>query len=118
MTKNEFELFKKDEILLISSCKYSIKELAVLLGRSEDSIRAKKFSLLNAEKAREIRQKAKQVYYNKNLSTKHKRKYWSKEHIKLILNSKYTDAQLSKMIGRSMNAITVKRYRLKQEGKK
>ena len=111
----EVRKFTEEELRLLRSCQYSDSELAVLFDRSKDSIKQKRHNLKRKEAAQSNHRVCKNRYYQKFNGDERKNNYWSDEELKLIMNSRYTDSQLSQMLGRSVNSITVKRHRLKKE---
>ena len=50
-------------------------------------------------------------YYRKSQDAPNRKERWSKEDIKLVMEHKMPDSELSKLIGRSVQAIQVQRSR-------
>ncbi len=69
------------------------------------------------EKWRKSCEKQRKRYYAKTTDAVNKNKPYSEREIELILQHDITDTQLSKMIGRSVKAIQVKRAKLNKEEK-
>ena len=63
-------------------------------------------------KWREACRKEKQKYYSKTANAVNHRKRWSDEEIEIILKHEETDTCISKILGRSVKAIQVKRSKL------
>lgn len=66
------------------------------------------------KKFRETCNKQTRKYYDKTVNAKNKRKLWTKKDEELILEHKILDRELSKILGRSMKAIHVRRTKLKK----
>ena len=80
---------------------------------SVESHRKRRKEFRRTEEGRKQRQAEKKRLYGR--SRKHavnSRKLWDKEEERLVLNFKGTDFELSKIIGRSVQAIQAKRMRL------
>lgn len=104
--------FTQDELeLILNTPTTHLKDLAITLKRSYDSVRRKRWALENKE--RDIKSK---LAYKKNMKkiieTKNKNQRWSKEEIQILLTSTITDIEIAKMLGRSIGAVQVKRLRL------
>lgn len=70
------------------------------------------------EKWRKSCENQRKRYYAKTTDAENKNKPYSDREIELILQHDITDTQLSKMIGRSVKAIQVKRAKLNKEDNK
>ena len=69
----------------------------------------------NIEKWRETCHKQRLKYYRKTACAENHRKHWTKEEIEIVMAHELPDHIISKIIGRSVEAIQVKRC---QENKK
>lgn len=63
----------------------------------------------NKEKWKETCNSQRRKYYKKTAYAINHRKKWNEEEIKIIMEHKICDRDISKLLGRSMNAIQVKR---------
>ena len=70
------------------------------------------------EKWRKSCENQRKRYYAKTTDAENKSQPYSVREIELILQHDITDTQLSKMIGRSVKAIQVKRAKLNKEDNK
>lgn len=70
------------------------------------------------ERYRETKQNYYRRYYKTTENARNKRKRWSGDEDKLIIEHSITDRELSEIIGRSMKAILVRRTRLKKAEKR
>lgn len=115
--KKKINKYNQNEIAYVRNVGYTDKDVALITGRTEEAIKAKRYSLSNPQKMRIKNRKQKEKVREAEAERLGGRKYdyWTKDEIKLILNSKYTDAQLSEMLGRTTNSIQKKRHRLLKE---
>lgn len=70
------------------------------------------------EKWRKSCENQRKRYYAKTTDAENKNQPYTEREIELILQHDITDTQLSKMIGRSVKAIQVKRAKLNKEDNK
>lgn len=70
------------------------------------------------EKYKATCKRQKRRYYARMGESKNQRTPWSIEEIELILSSDQTDFELAKTLGRSINAIQVKRNRINKSKRK
>lgn len=115
--KKKINKYNQNEIAYVRNVGYTDRDVALITGRTEEAIKAKRYSLSNPQKMRIKNRKQKEKVREAEAERLGGRKYdyWTKDEIKLILNSKYTDAQLSEMLGRTTNSIQKKRHRLLKE---
>ena len=115
--KKKINKYNQNEIAYVRNVGYTDRDVALITGRTEEAIKAKRYSLSNPQKMRIKNRKQKEKVREAEAERLGSRKYdyWTKDEIKLILNSKYTDAQLSEMLGRTTNSIQKKRHRLLKE---
>lgn len=106
--------FTEDEVRQIQESPIqNLRDLAFVMNRSYESVRNKKWRLDHPERAREIDKRYKRQLYNRTTDGgKRNYLYWTKEEIDLILTSKESDLVLAEKLGRSLNCIQTKRYRL------
>jgi len=67
------------------------------------------------EKWREARNRQRARYYGKTSNAKNSGQPYTLKEMGLILDHNITDSELSKMLGRSVESIQIKRSRLKKE---
>ena len=96
---------------------YTDKDVAIMLGRTEDAIRMKRYAMANPDKMTIKNREQKRKVRKKEAERLGGRRYdyWTKEEINLILKSKRTDAELSELLGRTINSIQKKRHRVQKE---
>ena len=63
----------------------------------------------NIEKWRETCHKQRLKYYRKTAHAENKNKRWTAEEIEIVMNHEVSDHKISKIIGRSVEAIQLKR---------
>lgn len=68
----------------------------------------KKWKLKNTDKVNEYKKKN----YAQTQNAKYAFKRWTPKDIKMIMDREYTDRELSKILGRSMESIQVKRAKV------
>lgn len=73
------------------------------IKKSKDPVRARQ--QWNEQKTR---------YYRKTANAINHGKAWTSDEDKIVAEHKFTDRQISDMIGRSMEAIQIRRSRLKK----
>lgn len=73
----------------------------------------KKNSYRDMEKFKNTIRRQQKRYYDKTKDAKNTGNYWSKRDIKLVMEHKMTDTELSALLGRSVKAIQIKRSREK-----
>ena len=64
----------------------------------------------NIEKWRETCHKQRLKYYRKTAYSENHRKPWTNEEIEIVMAHELPDHSISKIIGRSVEAIQLKRY--------
>ena len=70
------------------------------------------------ESMKEVRKKkAKRRYYRRTQRAENERRKWTEEEIQMIMERKYSDRDLSDLLGRSMMSIQCKRSNVKHENK-
>lgn len=70
----------------------------------------------DCNKFKEAKNRRKKRYYTKHaIGKEHRYKRYNEEEIQLILKHEMTDVELSKILGRSVEAIQIKRSNLKKE---
>ena len=67
------------------------------------------------EKYRKTRNAQKRRYYHKTAFSENSKKHYRADELSMILEHKYTDSELSILLGRSVGSIQTKRRRLKRE---
>ena len=67
------------------------------------------------KKYRETCNRQQRKYYRETANAENRYKKWTKEEIKLILEHKISDREISKLIMRSMKSIVMKRTKIKKE---
>lgn len=65
------------------------------------------------EKYKKTKREQEKRYYGKTQDVLNSRKYWTPREIKMIMAKNMSDRELSQILGRSMKAIQVKRYKIK-----
>ena len=65
------------------------------------------------EKYKKTKREQEKRYYGKTQDALNSRKYWTSREIKMIMAKNMSDRELSQILGRSMKAIQVKRYKIK-----
>lgn len=87
-----------------------LRDLAFVLGRDPETLRRMRWTILNRDKDREY----KKTYRKKlrDIQSPTYNKPWTLAEMRLILESKEPDTVLATKLGRSMDAIAAKRYRL------
>lgn len=65
------------------------------------------------EKYKKTKREQEKRYYGKTQDALNSRKYWTPREIKMIMAKNMSDRELSQILGRSMKAIQVKRYKIK-----
>lgn len=83
---------------------YYIKHKEKIINKTRNWIKN------NQEKSYEYEKK----YYNKTTNAKNRYSRWSKEEDNLVIKHNIPDRELSKILGRSMKAINVRRAKLKR----
>ena len=83
---------------------YYIKHKEKIINKTRNWIKN------NQEKSYEYEKK----YYNKTTNAKNRYLKWSKEEDNLVIKHNIPDRELSKILGRSMKAINVRRAKLKR----
>lgn len=70
----------------------------------------------DTDKARAYRNRQRKINYDRDGSDRRNgNKPWSRHEIDMILERRLTDREVARIIGRSVRAIQVKRYKLKHE---
>lgn len=64
------------------------------------------------EKYKKTKREQEKRYYGKTQDAPNSRKYWTSREIKMIMAKNMADRELSQILGRSMKAIQVKRYKI------
>lgn len=115
--KKTVKKYTKQEREYLRMIGYTDADVAMMTGRTEDAIRMKRHAMKNPDKIREARRKVKENIRKAESERLGGRKYdyWSKAEIKMIMTSKKTDAELSKILGRTTNSIQKKRHRCLKE---
>ena len=75
------------------------------------TMKMKKF-YKDLEKYRRTRSRQKNRYYGKTTNARNRGKSWEKEEIRLLYDRRFSDHELSYIIGRSVKAIQVQRSRM------
>lgn len=117
--KKKMNHYTEEELKYIRNVGYTIKDVALILGRTEDAIKAKRFAMKNPEKMKTKNREQKRRTRAAEAERLGGRKYdyWTKAEVELILKSKLTDEELSKQMGRTTSSIQKKRHRVIQEQK-
>ena len=76
----------------------------------------KKDNYKDLDKWRKTKKKQKQKYYSKSRNAENRFQPWSEKDIELVMEHKFSDTQLSVMIGRSVQAIQTQRSKQKNKG--
>lgn len=123
MKNSNADLWTEDEVDLLMEDgpkKLTVKELSELIGRSEIAIRTKRNTLRNPDRRKLWSYGYKLGYYARHRAGKMKsivKARWTAEEVRLItMDEQPSDVQLSNMLGRSVEAIQVKRSLLRAEG--
>ena len=66
------------------------------------------------DKFREYRNRSKLRYYGKTKNARNRYQKWTEEETAMILAREHTDTELSKILGRSVMSIQVKRIKTKR----
>lgn len=115
--KKKINKYTKEELQYIMNVGYTIRDVALITGRSEDAIKAKRYALANPDKMkvknREQKQRTRAIEAERLGGRKYD--YWTKAEVELILKSKLTDDELSKQMGRTTSSIQKKRGRVLKE---
>ena len=111
--KNESWTPEEVQLLKDSYLNESVADIAETLGRTKDSVYFKA-STLNLYRRKETKLKKKRVTLRKNAQLPR----WSNEEINFLLanESKMTPTQIAKKLGRSYNAVVIKRASLHSRG--
>ena len=117
MAKKKRNDYTKHEMSFVKNVGYTDKDVAIMLGRTEDAIRMKRYAMANPDKMTIKNREQKRKVRKKEAERLGGRRYdyWTKEEINLILKSKRTDAELSELLGRTINSIQKKRHRVQKE---
>ena len=67
------------------------------------------------EKYKKTKREQQKRYYAKTQDALNSRKYWTPREIKIIMAKNMSDRELSRILGRSMKAIEVKRSKIKHD---
>ncbi len=115
----------KEKIL---SGEVSLSELAKIIGVSPEAVRMARIKLQNPDKYRyanrkwRIRNSRKENAYNRAYRAKSKKQAenfgeeWTDPQDLLVLTSPLKGLELAKEIGRTLDAIYIRRHRLKSDG--
>lgn len=111
--------FTKEELQQILDTPNSeLRDLAIILGRSVDSLKRKKYRLLNREKDAQARVEYKKKKQQETLDmAASNNSRWTVAEEEFLLTTTLSDIQAAKELKRTLQAVQIKRKRLLEEKK-